>query len=101
MAFIYFDTVHAVEVHDEIIIKSGGVLGLLNRGLLDSTLEHVQNDLYYPNLEDKVTHFFIPLTKIIVFKMVISEHQSCYLHIFWKLTVWIPEYLCLWNEWKI
>jgi len=63
MAFIYFDTVHAVEVHDEIIIKSGGVLGLLNRGLLDSTLEHVQNDLYYPNLEDKVTHLFHSINK--------------------------------------
>lgn len=63
MAFIYFDTVHAVEVHDEIIRKSGGLLGVLNIGLLDSTLDHVQNDLYYPNLEDKVTHLFHSINK--------------------------------------
>ena len=44
MAFMYFDTVHAIEVHDEIINNSGGVLGILNIGLLESTLDHVQND---------------------------------------------------------
>lgn len=63
MAFIYFDTSHAIEVHDEIIIKSGGSLGVLNIGLLESTLDHVQNDMYYPTLEDKVTHLFYSINK--------------------------------------
>ncbi len=63
MVFIYFDTAHAIEVHDEIIIKSGGSLGVLNIGLLESTLNHVQNDLYYPNLEHKVTHLFHSINK--------------------------------------
>jgi death-on-curing protein len=47
MDFAYFDTSHAIEVHDEIIKKSGGILGLLNKGLLDSTLSHIKNDIYY------------------------------------------------------
>lgn len=48
MAFNYFDSEHAIKLHDEIIEKSGGILGALNIGLLESTLEHVQNDFYYP-----------------------------------------------------
>ena len=30
--FIYFDIKHAIEVHDEIIEKSGGAKGVLNIG---------------------------------------------------------------------
>nr|WP_299416633.1 type II toxin-antitoxin system death-on-curing family toxin [uncultured Emticicia sp.] len=63
MDFIYFDSAHAVRVHDEIIINSGGSLGILNIGLLDSTLEHVQNELYYPTLENKVCHLFYSINK--------------------------------------
>jgi death on curing protein len=63
MEFIYFDVRHAIEVHDEIIKKSGGTLGILNGGLLESTLEHVQNDLYYPCLATKITHLFHSINK--------------------------------------
>jgi death-on-curing protein len=63
MEFIYFDIKHAVEVHDEIIKNSGGLLGVLNIGLLESTLEHVQNDFYYPSLEEKLTHLFFSINK--------------------------------------
>ena len=63
MAFAYFDTTHAVKVHDEIIEKSGGEQGILNIGLLESVLEHVQNDLYYPELEHKMTHLFFSINK--------------------------------------
>lgn len=63
MAFAYFDTLHAISVHDEIINQSGGLLGVLNIGLLDSTLAHVQNDFYYPELEHKVTHLFYSINK--------------------------------------
>lgn len=63
MAFIYFDIAHAIEVHDGIIIKSGGLLGVLNIGLLESTLDHVQNDLYYPDIEHKTTHIFHSINK--------------------------------------
>ena len=63
MAFAYFDKEHAIIVHDEIIRQSGGSLGVLNIGLLESTLDHVQNDLYYPDLEHKLTHLFYSINK--------------------------------------
>lgn len=63
MNFAYFDTNHAIEVHDEIVNRSGGALGILNRGLLDSTLEHIQNDIYYPDFENKLTHLFYSINK--------------------------------------
>ena len=63
MSFTYFDTAHAIMVHDEIIIRSGGALGILDIGLLDSVIEHVQNDLYYPELEHKLTHLFYSINK--------------------------------------
>ena len=51
MTFIYFGAKHAVYVHDEIIRCSGGLLGILNLGLIESSLEHIQNDFYYPEME--------------------------------------------------
>lgn len=63
MAINYFDVVHAIEVHDELINQSGGILGIINRGSLESTLEHIQNDDYYPSFEDKLTHLFFSVIK--------------------------------------
>jgi death-on-curing protein len=63
MAFVYFDTTHAIAVHDQIINQSGGVLGILNINLLDSVIEHVKNDLYYPDFEHKLTHLFYSINK--------------------------------------
>lgn len=63
MVFAYFNTAHAITVHDEIINQSGGVLGILNIGLLESVIEHVQNDFYYPELEHKLTHLFFSINK--------------------------------------
>ncbi len=61
--FSYFDANHAVFVHDQIIINSGGILGIINKGLLESSIEHIKNDLYYPNLEDKLSHLFFSINK--------------------------------------
>ena len=63
MEFKYFDVIHALGVQDYIIQHSGGRKGLLNQGLLESILEHIQNDLYYPNLEDKLCHLFFSINK--------------------------------------
>jgi len=63
MEFVYFDTSHAITVHDEIINQSGGMLGILNIGLLESVIEHVQNDFYYPEIEQKLTHLFYSINK--------------------------------------
>ncbi len=61
--FIYFDIRHAIHVHDDIIEKSGGIHGILNIGLIESVLEHIQNELYYPEIENKLTHLFYAINK--------------------------------------
>lgn len=53
---LYFDLKHAIQVHDKIIEISGGAWGMRDIGLLESVLEHVKNDDYYPDLSDKLTH---------------------------------------------
>lgn len=63
MEFRYFDVKYALEVQDFIIEQSGGKKGLLNEGLLKSVLEHIQNDWYYPTLEDKVCHLLFSINK--------------------------------------
>lgn len=59
----YFDTAHAISVHDWIIENSGGRDGLLNPGNLESPLAHIQNDLYYPEFQDKLTHLVFAINK--------------------------------------
>ncbi len=61
--YTYFDAEHAIFIHDQIIINSGGILGIINHGLIESSIEHMKNDLYYPNLEDKLTHLFFSINK--------------------------------------
>lgn len=63
MTFVYFTTEYAVKTHDKIIEISGGANGILNIGTLDSVLEHIQNDLYYTELEDKLTHLVYAVNK--------------------------------------
>lgn len=60
---LYFDVRHAITVHDNIIDKSGGFQGIRDLGQLESILEHIQYDLYYPNFEDKLTHLFYAINK--------------------------------------
>lgn len=63
MPYFYFDTAHAIREHDFIIEKSGGIKGAINIGLIDSVLEHIQNDFYYPEIEDKLCHLFFSINK--------------------------------------
>lgn len=61
--FVYFDTTYAIEIHDWIIEQSGGKAGMQDLSLLESPLEHVRNDGYYPTLEDKLTHLVFAINK--------------------------------------
>lgn len=61
--FFYFNAAHAVSVHDWIIEHSGGLAGTKDIGQLESPLEHIQNDLYYPEMEDKLTHLVFSINK--------------------------------------
>lgn len=63
MAFYYFDIAHAIETHDFIINESGGSHGVRDIGLLESVLDHIQNDFYYPEFEVKVTHLVFSVNK--------------------------------------
>ena len=63
----YFDVSHAVDVHDWIIEHSGGLSGTKNIDQLDSVLEHVQNDLYYPSFEEKLNHLVFAINKFHAF----------------------------------
>ena len=59
----YFDIHYAVERHDWIIENSGGDEGIVNLGLLESPLQHIQNDLYYPDFHQKLTHLVFSINK--------------------------------------
>lgn len=61
--FFYFDTAHAIERHDWIIENTGGSTGEADIGLLDSPLEHIKNDDYYPSMEDKLSHLVFSINK--------------------------------------
>lgn len=64
---LYFDVSHAVGVHDWIIEHSGGLSGIKDLGQLDSVLEHIQNDLYYPSFEEKLNHLVFGINKFHAF----------------------------------
>ncbi|HEO1795041.1 type II toxin-antitoxin system death-on-curing family toxin [Acinetobacter baumannii] len=61
--FFYFDLHYAIATHDWIIENTGGMVGIKDKGQLESPLEHIQNDLYYPEIEDKLTHLVFSINK--------------------------------------
>ncbi|ACS81794.1 type II toxin-antitoxin system death-on-curing family toxin [Maridesulfovibrio salexigens] len=63
MKVFYIDLAHAVEVHDYIISESGGTHGVLNSGSLESVLELIKNDSYYPDFLDKIAHLCFAINK--------------------------------------
>lgn len=63
MRIFYFDLDHAVDVHDWIIDNTGGLHGMREVGLLASALDHIQNDFYYPEFADKLTHLVFAINK--------------------------------------
>ena len=55
----YVTLEEAVEIHQRTVEKSGGgALGHFDLGRLDSVLQNIQNDDYYPSFADKLTHLF-------------------------------------------
>jgi len=63
MELIYIHANRAVRAHDAIIDISGGLLGIKDIGQLESILEHIQNDDYYPEFEDKLAHLVFAVNK--------------------------------------
>jgi len=64
MAIIYMTLDQAIEIHEKTVeVSGGGTLEHLDMGKLDSVLQHIQNDDYYPAFEDKLTHLFYSSNK--------------------------------------
>lgn len=63
MKFVYFDFDYALREHDYIIEHSGGFGGAKDLGQLHAALDFVKEDMYYPNLEDKVSYLFYSINK--------------------------------------
>lgn len=56
---LYLSIEQAIAIHNKTIQYSGGgTLGYFDLGRLESVLENIQNDDYYPNFVDKITHLF-------------------------------------------
>ncbi len=69
MPLVYISLDQAVEIHGKTVeISGGGATGALNLGQLESVLEHIQNDLYYPTFEEKLTHLFFGASKFHCFE---------------------------------
>ncbi len=69
MPILYLTLEQAVEVHRKTVeVSGGGALGHLDLGLMESVLEHMQNDDYYPTFEDKLTHLFFSACKFHCFQ---------------------------------
>ena len=60
---VYINLERAVFIHDKILEKEAGLKGIKDQGQVDSILEHIQNDLYYPEFLDKITHLVFGLVK--------------------------------------
>jgi death on curing protein len=59
MPILYLTIDQAIEIHRKTVdVSGGGTMGHLDMGKLESVLEHIQNDDYYPTFEDKLSHLF-------------------------------------------
>lgn len=69
MKLIYPTIEQALETHKLTVkISGGGADGILDAGRLESTLQHIQNDDYYPEFEDKLTHLVFAANKFHCFE---------------------------------
>lgn len=59
MEIVYLTIEQAIEIHEKTIEYSGGgETGQLDTGKLESVLQNIQNDDYYPTFAEKLTHLF-------------------------------------------
>ncbi|MFR9585623.1 MAG: type II toxin-antitoxin system death-on-curing family toxin [Rikenellaceae bacterium] len=60
----YITNSQALDTHAKTIEHSGGgTCDVINIGYLYSVLDHIQNDDYYPEFEDKLTHLIYSVNK--------------------------------------
>jgi death-on-curing protein len=60
----YLTIEDAIDFHKRTVaISGGGSDGILDTDKLASVLDHIQNDIYYPEFEDKAAHLFFCTNK--------------------------------------
>jgi death-on-curing protein len=60
----YIDIQQAINIHEKTVqVSGGGSLGIINIGSLESVLDHIQNDEYYHNFEEKLTHLVFSVNR--------------------------------------
>lgn len=61
---IYINFERICNIYENVVqVSGGGAAGILDRGRVQGILEQVQNDDYYPEIEDKLTYLFFALNK--------------------------------------
>lgn len=69
MKLIYLSLEQAIETHAKTVeVSGGGSMGQLEIEKLESVLTHIQNDDYYPEFVDKLTHLFFCACKFHCFE---------------------------------
>jgi death-on-curing protein len=69
VALTYLTLEQAIDIHAKTVeVSGGGTLGHLELGTLDSVLQNIQNDDYYPTFEEKLTHLFFSACKFHCFQ---------------------------------
>lgn len=53
---VYFPVKYAIAQHDKIVDLTGGLSGIKDAPQLESSLLFIQDDTYYPDFLDKLTH---------------------------------------------
>lgn len=56
MSYCYFTKEYALKLIERMLEQTGNKLVIIKPENLDGPLEFVQNDMYYPNIEDKVAY---------------------------------------------
>ena len=65
MKIIYFSGIEEViQIHHKTVeVSGGGSLEIINLNPLEAALDHIQNDDYYPDFIDKLSHLFFSANK--------------------------------------
>lgn len=61
---LYPDIKQIMEVYQKTIeVSGGGASGILKQGYIESIIEFIKNDDYYPTIEDKLAHLIFSINK--------------------------------------
>jgi len=65
MRIKYIESIdEVIEIHNKTIeLSGGGALGIIDTAPLESALEFIRDDSYYPTFVDKLTHLFYTANK--------------------------------------